>query len=188
MLKTLSNPVLIYHSAYLNARDIGGRTALHLAAKFPPNRYGRGPEPGAELVKALVSAGADLFLYSPDLGVPPPYSDIPRSFLQTPLPKTYPLNMDGFAYVFANAVAKFSGDTAICGLDQLIMIAKKKRYASHVAKWRHPKTGMSLFHISCRFPKCGIAFAKALQGSIDLNAPSPFGTPLFYSNSYVSDS
>lgn len=162
-----------------------GRTALHIAAVHRRVQNGRGQP--SEQIKELVRAGADVFLYSEELGVPPPFLDIPLSILQC-VPKTYALNIEGFAYAFFVALADSFDNTESPGLGALVQLARKKRHIHKVVQWRHPLTGMSFLHIAIRYPKVALFFAKALLKSIDLNAPSPFGTPLFYSDLYVDNS
>jgi hypothetical protein len=54
-----------------------------------------------------------------------------------------------------------------------------------IAEYRNPLNGLTLFHVCCH---CGENYAGAVQsllnGFIDVDSPSPLGTPLFFARLY----
>lgn len=71
-------------------------------------------------------------------------------------------------------------------LRELLSIKAVAKYWAEIGAYRHPKNGLSLFHVVCRYNvDAAVQLSKLLAGHIDVNAGSPFGTPLFFAQQFV---
>eukprot|EP01122_Echinamoeba_exundans_P008374 TRINITY_DN2773_c0_g1_i2.p1 TRINITY_DN2773_c0_g1~~TRINITY_DN2773_c0_g1_i2.p1 ORF type:complete len:772 (+),score=61.10 TRINITY_DN2773_c0_g1_i2:2474-4789(+) len=168
---------------FINARDIAGQSLLHhianasLGRRRHIARVAGDPPPQYDL-KQLISAGADPFLWSPDLmSVPPPINFVGhRVSLLESIPANATLSIPGIVQCL---VMLMRSKTSLSAIEATLDAVK--HLWKDIAEYRNPQNGLTLFHICCH---CGERYAAAIENLlgdfIDVNAPSPLGTPLFF--------